>query len=59
MLPADSVYFIPAIAHLMKVAPLTMSRLAPNVFMVAGCKLDVDCTDLLESDEFFQHFVLK
>ena len=42
----------------MKVEPLTMSRLASDVFMVAGGKLEIDCTDLCESDEFFENFAL-
>ncbi|KAF6743154.1 hypothetical protein DFP72DRAFT_1101957 [Ephemerocybe angulata] len=50
---------IPGIAHLMKVAPLTMSRLAPNAFMVAEGKLDIDCTDMEESDTFFKNFALN
>lgn len=51
-------YIIPAIAHLMREEPLTMSRLASEAFMVEGGKIDVDCTDLRETDEFFQNFAL-
>ena len=42
----------------MRVEPLTMSRLASDVFMVMGGRLDIDCTDLRESDEFFKNFAL-
>jgi hypothetical protein len=51
-------YIIPGIAHLMKVEPLTMSRLALEAFITEGGELDVDCTDLQESDDFFKNFAL-
>jgi hypothetical protein len=63
---ADSPFFhkittqiIPAIAHLMKLEPLKMSRLAPEAVMMMAGKLDIDCTDLRGSDKFFQNFMLK
>lgn len=42
----------------MKAEPLTMSRLAPEAFRVQGGNLDLDCTDLRDSDKFFENFVL-
>lgn len=42
----------------MKVEPLIMSRLAPDAFMVTGGTLDLDCTNLRDSDQFFQNFAL-
>lgn len=42
----------------MREEPLTMSRLASEAFIVEGGKLDIDLTDLRETDEFFQNFAL-
>lgn len=64
-LVADSLFFkkitnyiIPGIAHLMKTEPLIMSRLAPEAFRVQGGNLDFDCTDIRDSDQFFENFAL-
>lgn len=65
MLPAESLYYskittqiIPAIAHLMKVEPLSMRRLASDVFTMTVGRADIDCTNLKESDDFFEKFAL-
>jgi len=42
----------------MREEPLIMSRLASEAFILEGGKADIDCTDLCDTDEFFQNFAL-